>query len=256
MTLATDKELVDLQETIYSSKNPTRRWIHNARKNWIMNALHQTISAIPEASVLEVGPGSGCYLPTLSKLSKKAMASDIQRAYLNNAQHLLPQHDNLSLTVDDITTPKLEAAQFDVILCTEVIEHIPDSTAALKGMHKLLKPGGILILSTPQKYSPLEMAAKIAFLPGIIDIVRWIYKEPIIETGHINLLTESQLRKQINQANFSILEKAKTGVYIPVLAEFTGHTGLKIEKWLETTINNTAFDWALWTQYFILEKTK
>ena len=73
--------------------------------------------------------------------------------------------------------------------CAEVIEHIADAHAALCGLEKLLKPGGTLILSTPQRYSPLELCAKIAFLPGFIQLVRLIYREPILETGHIKVLT-------------------------------------------------------------------
>ena len=67
-------------------------------------------------------------------------------------------------------------------------------------MRRVLAPSGVLIMSTPQKYSPLELFSKLAFLPGIIDVVRWIYKEPILETGHINLMTKQMLRDQLERA--------------------------------------------------------
>ncbi len=40
-------------------------------------------------------------------------------------------------------------ADFDVVVMNHVIEHIPEPIAALKRIHKLLKPGGALILGTP-----------------------------------------------------------------------------------------------------------
>jgi hypothetical protein len=118
-------------------------------------------------------------------------------------------------------------------------------------MHALLRPGGVLILSTPQRYSPLEVTAKIAFLPGIIELVRAVYREPILETGHINLMTERTVREQITSAGFEIVEAHKTGVYIPLLAEFGGQHGLRFEQKLERNLRGGAMSWILWTQYYV-----
>ena len=84
-----------------------------------------------------------------------------------------------------------------MVLCSEVVEHIPDSAAALRAMHALLRPGGLLVLSTPQRHSPLEVAGRVAFLPGIVTLVRAVYREPILATGHINLLTAREARLQL-----------------------------------------------------------
>ena len=118
----------------------------------------------------------------------------------------------------------------------------------------MLKPGGILVLSTPQRFSPLELAAKIAFLPGIIAIVRWIYKEPVLDSGHINLMTRKRLERELEDAGFMAVRSELTGMYIPLVAEFLGQAGLTFEKWLARHLNNTAFSWLLWTQYHVVRK--
>lgn len=51
--------------------------------------------------------------------------------------------------VSDILEIPEPDASFDAILCTEVLEHIPDPIAALKEFCRLLRPGGELILSAP-----------------------------------------------------------------------------------------------------------
>lgn len=51
--------------------------------------------------------------------------------------------------VCDITSIPEENATFDAILCSEVLEHIPDPTKALDEFARLLKPGGKLILTAP-----------------------------------------------------------------------------------------------------------
>lgn len=251
--MATDQELVELQETLYTSNNPTRRWLHCIRRDWTIDALQRYSNpASHEAgTALEVGPGSGIYLPVIADLFQNVYGSDIEDAYLKHAHTLLNKVCNLSLVVDDITDSKLPEGLFDLILCTEVVEHIPDSQAALTQMHRLLKPGGVLVLSTPQRYSPLEMLAKVAFLPGIIQLVRFIYQEPILDSGHINLMTETQVRGQLDAAGFSIVEHHKSGMYLPLIAEFTGGYGLSMEKFMEKNLLKGPLGWLLWTQYYI-----
>jgi len=248
--MSTELELVELQRTLYTSSNPTRRWLHCTRRDWIIDALYRTADNRHQRAI-EVGPGSGVYVPILAKLYDEVVALDIEQAYLNHVRHLTSIHQNLELKVDDITASKLPDAIFDLVLCTEVVEHIQNSPSALKEMHRLLRPGGTLILSTPQCYSPLELTAKVAFLPGIIDLVRLIYQEPILETGHINLMTSQQVRQQLERAGFTILESYKSGMYLPLVAEFLGTTGLKFEQWLESKLRDSVFDGLLWTQYYV-----
>jgi len=60
------------------------------------------------------------------------------------------QWDNSKLDiVSDITQiPRLDES-FDIILCTEVLEHIPQPLLAIKEFQRLLKPKGILIITAP-----------------------------------------------------------------------------------------------------------
>jgi ubiquinone/menaquinone biosynthesis C-methylase UbiE len=51
--------------------------------------------------------------------------------------------------VSDITKIPAPDASFDAILCSEVLEHVPEPTHALTEFARLLKPDGILILTAP-----------------------------------------------------------------------------------------------------------
>lgn len=246
-------ELVDLQKTLYESKNPTRRWLHCSRRDWIFAQLDAR-SGDGVDKALEIGPGSGIYLPELAKVAREVVAADIEEAYLEHARAMEQTLPSLRCVLDDITNSSLPENAFDLILCTEVIEHIADSPAALRGLTARLAPGGTLILSTPQRYSPLEICAKVAFLPVVIDVVRMIYGEAILETGHINLLTERQLREQIDAADLEITTTHKSGFYLPLIAEFMGQSGQKLLESLESRLLPSPASGLLWTQYYVLNK--
>lgn len=51
--------------------------------------------------------------------------------------------------VSDILNIPVSDKSFDVILCSEVIEHVPDPISAIKEISRILKPGGILLITAP-----------------------------------------------------------------------------------------------------------
>jgi len=57
-------------------------------------------------------------------------------------------NDRLDI-VSDITTISVPDTSFDAILCTEVLEHVPDAVAALNEFTRILKPGGNLLVTAP-----------------------------------------------------------------------------------------------------------
>ena len=256
MKVKNNSDIVDIQHTIYNSKNSTRRYLHRTRRDWIINAIKRYSFKKSSSRALEVGPGSGVYLPILSDLFDETVAIDIEKKHLDDCQDIADEYLNLSLEADDILNSNFPGSYFDLILCTEVLEHISESRVAISEMRRLLRPGGILILTSPQRYSLIEIFAKFAFLPGIIQIVRAIYKEEIIEMGHINLMTETQIISQIKEQDFQIIEQHKSGLYIPLVAEFMGDNGLMLEKYFESKIYGTALDNILWTQYYVVQASE
>ncbi len=245
--------LLQLQDTLYQSKNPTRRWIHTRRREMIEGLL--TSAAGPGvARALEIGPGSGVYLSHLAQLAEEVVVTDIEPSFLDRAREQLKGRPTARFVVDDITRTQLPAVSFDLVLCSEVLEHIADWQAALASMARLLRPGGALVLSTPQPRSPLELLGKVAFRPGVIGVVRAIYREPILETGHISLVSATTLARELAAHGLRTERRAWTGAYVPVVAEIGGRAALRLEQRLERWLQLRPLRPLLWTQYVVARR--
>jgi len=205
---------------------------------------------------LEVGPGSGIYLPLMCELFEHVTASDIEAEYLDHLAGVAAERPNLDLVIDDIAQSMLEPGSFDFVLCSEVIEHTAAPGHVVAGLRRLLRPGGTLVLTTPQAGSTLELAGKIAFRPGVIGLVRGVYREPILPTGHISLLTARQVEELLTANGFRVLERETFGLYLPFVSELGGRAGLGLERRLERRISGGRLDGLLWTQSWVAERVR
>ncbi|HEX8086608.1 MAG TPA: class I SAM-dependent methyltransferase [Solirubrobacteraceae bacterium] len=232
-------ELLALQDTLYASRNPTRRWLHAARREWIEDALR----SLDGRTAVEVGPGSGLYLPLLVERFGEVTAIDVEDAFLERARSV----DGVRVVRDDVTRSSLPAGAFDVVLCSEVIEHVRDPRPALRGLRRLLAPGGALVLSTPLRWSPLEVLGRVAFLPGVVHALRLVYREPVLPTGHVGLLSERALRRELAAAGLRVRRAGKTGLYLPLIAEAGGERGQRLLERLARRGH------LLWTQLYVCD---
>lgn len=105
--------------------------------------------------VLEAGSGAGYGAAVLATKAKKVYGIDTNTESIKQSQkeHKL---NNLIFKIDDVTALDFSSNFFDLITAFEVIEHIENYPKAIKEFYRVLKPGGILIISTPNKaiYSP------------------------------------------------------------------------------------------------------
>jgi len=247
-----ESQLIRLLETLYHSRNPTRRWLHCTRRDWLIGKIAECACERP-GRALEIGFGAGVYLPALANHYREVVGTDLAQSHLEHARARIADVPNLRVLVDDIADTQLPAHCFDLVLCSEVLEHIHDTGRAIAGIRRVLAPGGLLIVSTPQRHSLMELACKLAFMPGVIKLVRWVYGEAVFETGHINLMTEGQMTRALEAAGFHIRQRFKSGLYLPLIAEFAGVSGMRLERWLEEGLRDGPLSWTLWTQYYVAQ---
>jgi 2-polyprenyl-3-methyl-5-hydroxy-6-metoxy-1,4-benzoquinol methylase len=254
--VVTRPEAVSNQLAFYGSSNPTRRWLHNARMAWITSAIERAAATLCVAHELavEVGPGAGMELPTLAGTFSNVVAVDVEPAFVERSMVIAKDHPNIKALVADATRPVAGLAPADLVLCTEVLEHVEEPGKLIAGLYGLLKPGGVLILTTPQRHSFLEMTAKMMLKPGFIQIVRKLYGEVVVELHHISLRTSSEVHDMATAAGFEVVEHVRMGCYLPVLAEFGGERAQQLEARLQPHISEGPLSGLLWTQCWILRR--
>src|SRR6185436_1551197 len=111
--------------------------------------VYQMLRPFLGRDILEIGSGIG----NMTKYfvgHGKVTASDISPFCLRELQRTYSENDKVQVRTLDISRnsyPELEI--YDTIVCLNVLEHIEDDIEALRNMHKLLRPGGRLLLYVP-----------------------------------------------------------------------------------------------------------
>lgn len=101
-------------------------------------------------SILEVGYGSGLLIPTIMKIGKNVVGLDRDsdpKIVENNLKRLGLK---VKLLKGDILDTKLPKESFDLVLAFSIFEHIKDIKTAINEVHRILKPGGNLLVGMPR----------------------------------------------------------------------------------------------------------
>jgi SAM-dependent methyltransferase len=119
-------------------------------RDHIRNAIAQLkkTHAISGCRVLELGSGAGANLAILQPENEVLGVEGLADA----AAHATRLGVNTLVANLDNALP-LESAQYDWVLCLDVLEHLLSPDTALREAHRLLKPGGKLLINVPNHFT-------------------------------------------------------------------------------------------------------
>jgi len=155
-------------------------------------ALH--LPFVPGGRVLDVGCGAGVALEHLRTLGWKVEGADIDPAAVADARSR-----GFDVHEGDLTSLQLRAASFDAITMRHVIEHVYEPLSLIRECLNLLKPGGRLVLVTPNAESFLLRRYSSNWIG--FDLPR-----------HLHIFTLSALTRLVAQAGLE-LDRSFTAVH-------------------------------------------
>ena len=115
------------------SKHP-----HYIHYYFLIRDIKQAIDHFAKGSLLDLGCGNKPYKPLYDPLVSSQIGCDIIQSDKNLVDVICP--------ITDLSFPD---QQFDTVLCTQVLEHVYEHDKMMQEIHRVMKPGGTIILTVP-----------------------------------------------------------------------------------------------------------
>lgn len=173
----------------HSSNHLFRRWMINT----FYRRMIEGLSGLEVYTILDAGCGEGFTLDRLSKakIGGSLIGADRSRTALNLGKELFP---SLNLAQADIYNLPFKDNSLDLIVCTEVLEHVKNPRMALRELLRVSKK--YLVLSVPNE--PLFSLKNLAIGRNITRLGN--------TEGHVNLWTAWGFHSFIKQEEVKVIE--------------------------------------------------
>ncbi|CAN5766007.1 bifunctional 2-polyprenyl-6-hydroxyphenol methylase/3-demethylubiquinol 3-O-methyltransferase UbiG [soil metagenome] len=180
---------------------------------YFMRVLAQTLHNGPaELTVLDVGCGGGSLSLLFSRAGCDVSGVDVDGAAIECArQQGTAKGFSARFDVASAEALPFAAASFDVVICSEVLEHVDDFEAALSEIYRVLKFGGIFLFSAPNR-------TVLSYLLLIKIAQDWRLTRVITRIEHRfdKLINANQLLRRLDERGIDVYDIQ--GVSIPVRA--------------------------------------
>lgn len=133
----------------YEHPNWYKRWFYQSRSEAILAQLDPR----PEDTILDVGAGAGHYTRLIAAAGASVVPLDLSTTYVRQATR--DRVRGLGIRGDATALPVRDAS-FSKVLATEVVEHSLDPDRVVKEIARVLRPGGMAVVTCPSAASSMD----------------------------------------------------------------------------------------------------
>lgn len=172
--------------------------------------------------VLDLGCGAGLMVKAITRKGYKVTGCDISKTLLErvdkegldfklvyaNAAKKLPFKDN----------------SFDLVTCSEVLEHIPANEITIREIERVLKKNGMVIITVPNLFCYDSLEGRFRLMTKIINLINLFRKKPLFQNGfstHVHKHDQKQWMGLIETGDLKV-RRTKAIFISPYVFEFTG----------------------------------
>ena len=169
----------------------------------------------PGTRVLDVGCGNGAACGEFIRRGCQVVGIDLSEQGITLARRTYPSGRFEILIADKHILDRLQESAFDLVISTEVVEHLYAPREWAAGCYHALRPGGQLICTTPYH----------GYLKNVVLSVlgKWdSHMNPLWDGGHIKLWSRRTLAHLLGQAGFTGLSFRGVG-RLPYLVDDHGN---------------------------------
>ena len=126
----------------------------------LIMGLCERLSGLPirRINVLDVGCGNGSISFPVASLGHRLLGIDTSQESIEYANKR-NTFTNAHFMVHDLINQPL-SERFDLVICSEVLEHLQNPGPLVRSMAGVLKPGGLLVITVPNGYGPREVLGR------------------------------------------------------------------------------------------------
>ncbi|MBN1288253.1 MAG: class I SAM-dependent methyltransferase [Actinobacteria bacterium] len=198
---------LDSHQEEYRVEHPFLDEFHEARLRVLGHMFRKYIK--PGSRVLDVGSGYSIFYMVSKEWNFNLTCCDLDSAAMEKMRKLAPDWNwivanALELPWDD--------ESFDAVYAGEIIEHVNDPEQAMKEWTRVLAPGGVLILSTPNRDRLLARANREAVL---------------VHHEHIHEMNMKELKAIASRHGYKVLKT--TGIYLELGLNWYRPRGVRVD---------------------------
>ncbi len=180
------------------------------RYRFVQNALKKYS---PFGQGLSLGTGEGDYDATIAKHCKHLIACDINEQDVAFARALNRNVKNLDYQVENALELRFGKDAFDLLVSVEVIEHVGKPQQMMQEVARVLRPGGIAIITFPSLDFPFTYDPVNKFFG------RKVISQGAYAFGHEYLISPADFRQWLKENHMTILQEQNLSGYLIGLLE-------------------------------------
>ena len=151
-------------------------------------------------TAIDVGCGNGRHLKSLGfRLTNAKITGidqstqEIKKLLDEFSDHICKNHNIYEFLMGDVRSIEIEDNSQDLVICSEVLEHVPNFRDVLKECYRILKPGAVMLISVP------------SYLP---ESLCWKYSKEYMQTpgGHIRIFKKEFLKECFKELDLKLFK--------------------------------------------------